>query len=53
MGVVEAASSGLAPGEVRIRSGTGTAEIVLHYNGRGDITGLLFIIVMPLLGMGG
>ena len=43
VGVVEAAASGLAPGEVRIRSGTGTAEIVLHNNGRVDINGLLFI----------
>lgn len=53
MGVVEAAASGLAPGEVRIRSGTGTAEIVLHNNGRVDINGLLFINGMPYLGMGG
>ena len=52
-GVVEAAASGLAPGEVRIRSGTGTAEIVLHNNGRVDINGLLFINGMPYLGMGG
>ena len=51
--VVEAAASGLAPGEVRIRSGTGTAEIVLHNNGRVDINGLLFINGMPYLGMGG
>ena len=50
---VEAAASGLAPGEVRIRSGTGTAEIVLHNNGRVDINGLLFINGMPYLGMGG
>ena len=53
VGVVEAAASGLAPGEVRIRSGTGTAEIVLHNNGRVDINGLLFINGMPYLGMGG
>ena len=53
VGVVEAAASGFAPGEVRIRSGTGTAEIVLHNNGRVDINGLLFINGMPYLGMGG
>ena len=53
VGVVEAAASGLAPDEVRIRSGTGTAEIVLHNNGRVDINGLLFINGMPYLGMGG
>ena len=53
VGVVEAAASGLAPGEVRIRSGTGTAEIVLHNNGRVDINGLLFFNGMPYLGMGG
>ena len=53
VGVVEAAASGLAPGEVRIRSGTGTAEIVLHNNGRVDINGLLFINGMPYLGVGG
>ena len=53
VGVVEAAASGLAPGEVRIRSGTGTAEIVLHNNGRVDINGLLFINGMPYRGMGG
>ena len=49
VGVVEAAASGLAPGEVRIRSGTGTAEIVLQINGRVDIIGLLFINGMPFL----
>ena len=53
VGVVEAAASGLAPGEVRIRSGTGTAEIVLHNNGRVDINGLLFINGMPYRAMGG
>ena len=53
VGVVEAAASGLAPGEVRSRSGTGTAESVLHNNGRVDINGLLFINGMPYLGMGG
>ena len=53
VGAVGQSADDLAPGEVRIRSGTGTAEIVLHNNGRVDINGLLFINGMPYLGMGG
>ena len=52
--VLEAdAESGLAPGEVRIRSAAAGTEIVLRNNGRIDINGLLFINGMPYLGMGG
>ena len=45
--------SGLAPGEVRIRSALAGTEIVLRNNGRVEINGLLFVNGVPYMGVGG